>query len=505
MKTLNFSTGKLCLFISLFLLMYSCSEDETPEDVPFSIVLEVTDSSIAADGNDRVDFTVRVFDQDDQLISGEDVQIYSNNQVIDGFSFSTSEPGTYQFEARLEDIKSNIVRITALSEQDLKVSSVNLKSNTQVMIADGQSTAKLEVEFKDASGNVLEDVNYLLRANQEDLTSLNFKTTETGQYNLIASVNGIESNTIIIDAREDIQYEEISIPVVFHIVHVGEAVGEGSNFSASDAEALLARINKGLSNDFENDNPNAVDTKIRFRMAKIGEDGNTLSEPGINRIDGRAFDIGSQNRFQENMAKRPDVVYDSKTLEREVFFGEGDIAGDNQFGRNELDFIASETQWDMHFYHNIYLAPLQEDINASGYATYPVMSQGDILEGLPETTSVEQGEKVNSGLAICVVNSNSITYIDGHYTIIHETGHVLGLRHVFSQNNCETSDYCTDTYSYKAGDINEKCADNLGIDKRDNIMDYTPERSNFTYEQRERMRKVLEYAYYLKDLKNSDR
>lgn len=502
MRTLKTSRGNLCLFMIFLLFFISCSKDEPIENPATKIVLDASKSSIAADGIDNVNFSVNVFDENEKLISNSDAKIYLDGVAQEDFTFSTLQTGLYQFQAKVHSISSNIVTVIALSEQDLKVASINLKTNTRTIIANNQSQANLELEFKDAQGNVLKGINYDLQANGVSLPNLNFKTGMEGEYVLKGFVNGVESNSVTINARPDIVYEEITIPVIFHIVHVGEAVGEGSNLSASIPEGLIERLNLGFSNGFDAQNPNAVDTKIRFRLATKGENGETLNEPGINRIDGRIYDVGTQNRMMQNAHKPPLIANYYVSKFNNIDFN-SDTAGDNHFGRDELDLIASQENWDMHYYYNIILAPFEEKVNASGYARYPVLSQPDVLEGLVVTTSVEQGEAVNANIVTSAVDSESITYLDGHFTTIHETGHFLGLKHVFSQNECETSDYCSDTYSYKSGDINAACEDNRGVDVRDNIMDYSPERSNFTYEQRERMQKVLEYAFYIKDLKNS--
>lgn len=484
-----------------FFIFVSCSKDESPDNLPASIILETSKTSIAADGSDIVNFTVSAFDENGQSIKNSGVEIYLEGQALEDFAFSTFQTGTYHFQAKVRDITSNIVKVIALSEQDLKVATISLKADTRTIIANDHSEANLELEFKDAQGNILNGINYDLQANGTSLTGFKFKTGEDGSYDLIGSVNGIESNVITIIARPKKTYQEISIPVVFHIVHIGEALGQGSNLPASIPERLIARLNKAFSNDFDAENPNAVDTNIRFRLATKGENGEILNEPGIHRIDGRSYDVGTQKRMS-GFENKSTLIANYDKGENTVYSA-GDIAGDNSFGSDELDLIANENHWDMHSYYNIILAPVHDDLHVTGYARYPIMSQPDILNGLAATTSVEQGEAANANVVTCVVDSESITNIDGHFTTIHETGHVFGLRHVFSQNECETSDFCSDTYSYKSGDINAACEDNRGIEVRDNFMDYAPEKTNFTYEQRERMQKVLEYAFFIKDLKNS--
>ena len=75
-------------------------------------------------------------------------------------------------------------------------------------------------------------------------------------------------------------------------------------------------------------------------------------------------------------------------------------------------------------------------------------------------------------------------------------GHMLGLLHTFSTDNCLTTDYCSDTYS-------PECDDTLGLEKVDNYMSYLFKRNTFTYDQRERMMHVLHHGLWINELKSS--
>ena len=89
--------------------------------------------------------------------------------------------------------------------------------------------------------------------------------------------------------------------------------------------------------------------------------------------------------------------------------------------------------------------------------------------------------------------------------IIHEVGHSLGLLHVFSNDNCTSSDFCQDTYSYIINDPNQPCSDNQGENTNDNFMDYIGSYNTFSYDQRERIHHVFDYGLWLNELKNSNK
>mgnify|MGYP000986645203 CR=1 FL=1 len=73
---------------------------------------------------------------------------------------------------------------------------------------------------------------------------------------------------------------QYTIPVVVHVIHLGEPVGTGSNIS--DAQILDA-IN-GLNERFANSNGQGLDCEIDFCLATQTPDGCPTN--GINRVDG---------------------------------------------------------------------------------------------------------------------------------------------------------------------------------------------------------------------------
>ena len=88
---------------------------------------------------------------------------------------------------------------------------------------------------------------------------------------------------------ERITQEEIyRIPVVVHVIHNGEAVGSGSNISQAQVQSQIDVLNEDFRRTGAgfNSHPDGSDTNIEFFLASTDPDGNTLSEPGINRVNG---------------------------------------------------------------------------------------------------------------------------------------------------------------------------------------------------------------------------
>ncbi|MCB9232996.1 MAG: hypothetical protein H6581_15170 [Bacteroidia bacterium] len=78
----------------------------------------------------------------------------------------------------------------------------------------------------------------------------------------------------------------ITIPVVVHVIHNGDAVGSGENISQAQVNSQIDVLNEDFrkmagTNGFGN----GVDTEIQFCMATEDPSGNPLSEPGIHRVN----------------------------------------------------------------------------------------------------------------------------------------------------------------------------------------------------------------------------
>ncbi|WP_159459932.1 hypothetical protein, partial [Colwellia marinimaniae] len=84
-----------------------------------------------------------------------------------------------------------------------------------------------------------------------------------------------------ITARENIQYTEVSIPIIFHILHFDEEIGTGNNLSQQKIQETLDELNDAFANRSGSTNPNAVDMRVTFRLASYDQAGLLLDEPGI--------------------------------------------------------------------------------------------------------------------------------------------------------------------------------------------------------------------------------
>lgn len=91
--------------------------------------------------------------------------------------------------------------------------------------------------------------------------------------------------------------EEITIPVVFHIVQTSKEIE--SHGGKYNGELIAMHLNK-LNNLFSgavSTNPAGVDTRVRFAFAMYDPDGKKMNEPGINRYLAPKIDFNDIESF----------------------------------------------------------------------------------------------------------------------------------------------------------------------------------------------------------------
>jgi hypothetical protein len=109
------------------------------------------------------------------------------------------------------------------------------------------------------------------------------------EYRLQLFENNENIKNYILNNAHDRSNQTYVIPVVVHVIHLGEAVGTGNNIS--DAQILEAI--QGLNNRFSNSNGMSVDFNMEFCLAV--RDPNNQPTNGINRVDGSAINGYASN------------------------------------------------------------------------------------------------------------------------------------------------------------------------------------------------------------------
>jgi gliding motility-associated-like protein len=268
----------------------------------------------------------------------------------------------------------------------------------------------------------------------------------------------------------------ISIPVVVHVIHNGDAIGTGENITDAQVRSQIKVLNEDfrrmMGTRGENKNPVGADTEIEFCLATVDPSGNMTN--GINRKD-----------FLNN-----------------VSFSQAEINST----------VKPATQWDPNKYLNIWTVRFTDN-STLGYAQYPSASG---LSGIPSS-----GIANTDGVVISYQAFGSADVNDGTFnlhptykfgrTTTHEIGHFLGLRHIWGDGDCSADDYCNDTplaaaanYACPPPNGLDTCPE-FGKDMVENYMDYTNDEcmNIFTQDQKVRMLTVLANSPRRKELVTS--
>lgn len=253
-----------------------------------------------------------------------------------------------------------------------------------------------------------------------------------------------------------------SIPVVVHIVHNGEAVGVGSNISDAQVQSQI----RVLNDDFRRMNADTVNTPpefaavagsldIRFVLAKQDPEG--LATTGIVRVNG----------------------------------------GRSSWTMNDNYDLKKTSYWPAEEYMNIWVCNLTD-----GYVGYAQMPEST-LQGMENSST----NRLTDGIVVWYKAFGSVD--DGAFTLdpifdkgrtaTHETGHFLGLIHIWGDDTgCTGSDYVGDTPNQAASTNGcpthprtDSCGDTIMFQ---NYLDYTDDdcMNLFTQGQVGRMVTVLE-------------
>ena len=321
-------------------------------------------------------------------------------------------------------------------------------------------------------------------------------------------------------------YTNYTIPIVFHIIHGGQAVGTYPNLAQGQINSQVQVLNADFagtgfnvgnypSNAFvnfaaslpaankdANGRVKVANTGIQFCLATKDPNGNTLAEPGINRINYNNITAPLTGTFT---SKNPAAsAYNNPSKFKDFI--------DN--------YIKPNTIWDPTRYFNVWVTDQNINVGLLGYATFPAGTGLSGLSGFGTATT----DGVWIWAAAC--GSKNIypsgTYVapyDKGRTLTHEAGHWLGLRHIGGDafTGCG-NDYCNDTPPNKGGyaggqfgqnygcpsyPLNQnQCSGNIDGDMFMNFMDYTDDACMymFTVDQTTRMQTALVNGTYRSQL-----
>ncbi len=228
----------------------------------------------------------------------------------------------------------------------------------------------------------------------------------------------------------------LTIPVVVHVFHNGEAIGVGPNISDAQVESQITVMNQDyrrmMGTPGFNNHVDGADVEVEFCLAQQTPDGTPTN--GINRVN-----IGT-------------------TISTEA----------------QMESLKTTTYWDAANYMNMWSASFTGDMSGLlGYAQFP--------GGAAETDGVVAGYNYFGSSDFDDGSFTLSSPYDKGRTMTHEVGHYLGLFHTFQDTSCTEGaglgDLCADTPAISDANFgcptgNDSCSGGE-LDMIENYMDYT--------------------------------
>jgi gliding motility-associated-like protein len=234
------------------------------------------------------------------------------------------------------------------------------------------------------------------------------------------------------------------IPVIFHVIHGGQAIGTYPNINQGQLNSQIQVLNDDYGGTgFNTGNypataflnyamntqvlPGSKDafgniaianTGISFCLALKDSIGNVLSEPGIERKNWSSI-AGATNPALASTAANLTTLMDN--------------------------IIKPATIWSPNKYLNIWVTDVGTGAGLLGYATFPPLSGlvGVSGGGTATTDGLWCWAKTCGSQNIFPTGTYSAPYNYGR-TLTHEISHYLGLRHTWGDVTCG-NDFCNDT------------------------------------------------------------
>ena len=459
-----------------FLFLISCSESESIQVEQIQITV---DKDFAVVNMDSIRIQAEILGPSPEEIERLEIEYLVNGSPLAEAIFIPQESGNFELSARYESVESNRVSVEVFElEKDIESLTLNYEGYSLLTTQPWSITGTFSAEGKIGSRTFPIDWQALtFYANDEPLpTPQGHHFPEAGTYEIHAEIGEVRSNSSKLEVRPSQTYPLRVLPIVFH--------SYGVDPSLQDLDKLIDTLNNSFNPEgFTREsvssglvNPNAVNFSLRFERAQDAPTGVRPTAPGLQVIPST------------------DGTFPSLTPAR-------------------FQALEDEYGWDPDIYINVWLAddygfdfpPFDEVSQSSGSArglSYsPILEKG-MLDGLPSlefpNTRNPIGDPEEFSQSI-LLRAGSVLFEHPDF-IVNRMGYFLGLFETFEFSCGRYGDYCMDTFLPELNQVSapiDKVPSCEGPEFRmNNHMAINRKYTCFTYDQRERVRYVLENALY---------
>lgn len=180
----------------------------TAYDKVASIQLLGNTSNIIVDGQDSVNLSTIVRNQNTEIMESSNVEYYYAKSIfttataikIEGSKFSTTEEGIYFIKAKIDNIESNVIDVTAKTT----IGSIEISGDKTSICANGKDTLTVSYVVKDKMGKIMDNIVPKIYAGNTEIIDGKFTTTTAGPIAIVAIFDLARSEIIYLTA--DPQY-----------------------------------------------------------------------------------------------------------------------------------------------------------------------------------------------------------------------------------------------------------------------------------------------------------
>ncbi|MEO8759290.1 MAG: T9SS type A sorting domain-containing protein [Bacteroidia bacterium] len=264
-----------------------------------------------------------------------------------------------------------------------------------------------------------------------------------------------------------------TIPIIFHVIHEGEAIGVGHNISNAQIQSQIAILNADYNGTGYNTSvyatlTNSVTGKPAFYEYAANTTG-TNSVSAASKASNGSIAIGNAGIYFCLATKNPSgttlAVAGIDRMSYTAIPGATKPSTSANVQTLMDGTIKPATIWDPTKYFNVWLS----DGGTSGllgYATFPPAA----VSGSAAVSSSQNGGSTNGAFGMTVSSQSTTDGVWVVYNAIgntgnvsspyqygrsltHESGHWLGLRHIWGDGTC-ANDFCNDTPPAASANIN---------------------------------------------------